>query len=157
MTSSKTQSPIEIFRSASGAKCSTELGITLPAPPEPFEICVEAVQTGNLLFLACKFRTQGREAKFIVGAELDEHTGSEAAKLVALNAIAVARKHLGLLDKVTRIVRFGMFVATSGHVRKQAKVARCRFGVVARGFRQRPKPLPFCVRSRKPSTLRSNV
>jgi hypothetical protein len=85
------------------------------------------------------------------------HTGREAAKLVALNAIAVGRKHLGSLDKVTRIVRLGVFVATSGDVREQAKVARCRFGVVARGFRQRPKPLPFCVRSRKGFTLRSNV
>ena len=50
-------------------------------------------------------------------------TGSEAAKLVALNAIAVAPKHLGSLDKVTPIVRLGVFVATSGDVREQAKVA----------------------------------
>ena len=159
MTSSKAQSPIEIFRPASGEKRLTELGITLPARREPFGIYVEAVQTGSLLFLTGMFRTQDREAKFIgrVGAELDVHTGREAAKLVALNAIAVARKHLGSLDKVTRIVRLGVFVATSGNVREQAKVARCRFGVVARGFRQRPKPLPFCVRSREPFTLRSNV
>ncbi len=29
-----------------------ELGIELPAPPEPFGTYVEAVQTGNLLFLS---------------------------------------------------------------------------------------------------------
>ena len=51
MTSSKAQSPIEISRPASREKRLTELGITLPAPPEPFGIYVEAVQTGNLLGL----------------------------------------------------------------------------------------------------------
>jgi len=48
-----------------------ELGIKLPAPPQPFGIYVEAVQTGKLLFLSGMLPTDGREAKFIgrVGAE----------------------------------------------------------------------------------------
>ena len=49
--------------------------------------------------------------------------GREAAYLAALNVLAVARKHLGSLDKVTRIVRLGVSVATSGDVRDQPKVA----------------------------------
>jgi hypothetical protein len=36
----------------------------------------------------------------------------KAARLAALNALAVARQHLGSLDRVTRIVRFGVSVAT---------------------------------------------
>ena len=50
-----------------------ELGIKLPAPPEPFGTYAEAVQTGNLLFLAGMLPTEGRVAKFVgrVGAELD--------------------------------------------------------------------------------------
>ena len=58
----------------------------------------------------------GRGAKFIgrVGAELDVEAGRSAAQLAALNALAVARQHLGSLDKVTRIVRLGVSVATSG-------------------------------------------
>jgi enamine deaminase RidA (YjgF/YER057c/UK114 family) len=102
-----------------------ELGIELPAPPEPFGTYVEAVQTGNLLFLTGMLPTQGREAKFIgrVGAELDVNAGRKAAELAALNALAVARKHLGSLDKVTRIVRLGVLVVTSGDVRDQPKVA----------------------------------
>jgi hypothetical protein len=49
-----------------------ELGIELPAPPEPFGIYAEAVQTGNLLFLTGMLSTEGRGAKFIgrVGAEV---------------------------------------------------------------------------------------
>ena len=102
-----------------------ELGINLPAPPEPFGTYAEAVQTGNLLFLSGMLPTEGRGAKFTgrVGGELDVDTGRKAAHLAALNALAVARHHLGSLDKVTRIVRLGVLVATSGDVREQPKVA----------------------------------
>jgi enamine deaminase RidA (YjgF/YER057c/UK114 family) len=102
-----------------------ELGIKLPAPPEPFGVYVEAVQTGNLLFLTGMLPTEGREARFMgrVGAELDVETGQRAARLAALNALAVARQHLGSLDRVARIVRLGVSVATSGDVRDQPKVA----------------------------------
>jgi enamine deaminase RidA (YjgF/YER057c/UK114 family) len=102
-----------------------KLGIELPAPPEPFGTYVEAVQTGNLLFLTGILPTEGQSAKFIgrVGAELDVEAGRKAAYLAALNALAVARQHLGSLDKVTRIVRLGVSIATSGNVRDQPKVA----------------------------------
>jgi enamine deaminase RidA (YjgF/YER057c/UK114 family) len=103
----------------------TQLGIKLPAPPEPFGIYAEAVQTGNMLFLTGMLPTVGREPKFIgrIGAELDVKTGHMAAYLAAVNALAVAREHLGSLDKVTRIVRLGVLVATSGDVREQPKIA----------------------------------
>ena len=112
-------------RPASAEQRLEELGIKLPAPPEPFGTYSEAVQTGNLLFLTGMLPTEGRAAKFIgrVGAELDVDTGRKAAYLAALNGLAVAREHLGSLDKVTRIVRLGVLVATSGDVRDQPKVA----------------------------------
>jgi enamine deaminase RidA (YjgF/YER057c/UK114 family) len=102
-----------------------ERGIRLPAPPEPFGIYAEAVQTGNLLFLSGMLPTEGHGAKFIgrLGAELDVEAGRAAARLAALNGLAVAKRHLGSLDKVKRIVRLGVSVATSGDVRDQPKVA----------------------------------
>src|SRR5712671_1605943 len=102
-----------------------QLGIKLPAPPQPFGIYVEAVQTGNLLFLTGMLPTDGHKAKFIgrLGAELDVDAGRKAALLAALNALAVARQHLGSLDKVTRIVRLGVSVATSGNFRDHPRVA----------------------------------
>src|SRR5438067_5398037 len=115
----------ESSRPAAAEQRLTELGIQLPSPPEPFGTYAEAVQTGNLLFLTGMLPTEGRAAKFIgrVGAELDVDTGRKAAYLAALNALAVAREYLGSLDKVTRIVRLGVLVATSGDVRDQPKVA----------------------------------
>jgi enamine deaminase RidA (YjgF/YER057c/UK114 family) len=110
---------------ASAEACLKSLGIELPAPPEPFGTYVEAVRTGNLLFLTGMLPTEGRQAKFIgrVGAEIDVETACKAAHLAALNVLAVARKRLGSLDKVTRVVRLGVSVATSGDVRDQPKVA----------------------------------
>jgi enamine deaminase RidA (YjgF/YER057c/UK114 family) len=112
-------------QSASAEQQLKELGIKLPVPPEPFGIYAEAVRTGNLLFLTGMLPTEGREAKIVgrVGAELDVETGRKAARLAALNVLAVARQHLGSLDKVTRVVRLGVSVATSGGVRDQPKVA----------------------------------
>jgi enamine deaminase RidA (YjgF/YER057c/UK114 family) len=112
-------------RSGSAEKRLQELGITLPAPPQPFGSYAEAVQSGNLLFLSGMLPTEGRAAKFIgrVGAELDVEAGRQAAHLAALNGLAVARQHLGSLDKVVRIVRLGVSIATSGDVREHPKVA----------------------------------
>jgi enamine deaminase RidA (YjgF/YER057c/UK114 family) len=123
--------PKDKILSGDGSRLATaeqrlrQLGINLPAPPGPFGIYTEAVQTGNLLFLTGMLPTVGREAKFVgrIGAELDVETGRKAAYLAAINALAVVRQHLGSLDEVTRIVRLGVLVATSGDVRDQPKVA----------------------------------
>ena len=97
---------------ASAEQRLKELGVKLPPPPEPFGAYVEAVQTGNLLFLSGMLPTEGHGPKFIgrVGAELDVETARKA-------------QHLGSLDRVTRIVRLGVSVATSGDVRDQPKIA----------------------------------
>src|ERR1700675_868735 len=112
-------------RAASAEQRLKELGIKLPAPPEAFGTYAEAVQTGNLLFLSGMLPTEGRGAKFIgrVGAEVDVEAGRKAAHLATLNVLAVARQHLGSLDRVTRVVRLGVSVATAGDVRDQPKVA----------------------------------
>ena len=112
-------------RPATAEQRLAELGIELPPPPEPFGTYVETVQTGNLLFVTGMLPTGDGEAKFIgrIGAELDVEAGRQAAELAALNLLAVVRKHLRSLDKVTCIVRLSVSVATSGDVRDQPKVA----------------------------------
>src|SRR5258706_3561439 len=128
-----------------------KLGIKLPAPPEPFGTYVEAVQTGNLLFLTGMLTTEGHAAKFTgrVGAELDVEAGRKAAHLAALNALAVARQHLGSLDQVTRIVRLGVSVATSGDVRDQPKIADGASELLQDVFGRdkNPSRLVYCVAS----------
>jgi enamine deaminase RidA (YjgF/YER057c/UK114 family) len=132
----------EDSQSASAEQRLIKLGIKLPSPPEPFGTYVEAVQTGNLLFLTGMLPTEGRMAKFIgrVGAELDVETGRRAAYLATLNALAVAREHLGSLDKVTRIVRLGVSIATSGDIRDQPKVADAASDLLQQIFGKEKNP-----------------
>jgi enamine deaminase RidA (YjgF/YER057c/UK114 family) len=54
-----------------------ELGIKLPAPPEPFGTYVEAVQTGNLFFLSGMLPMEGYGAKFIGRAGATRHITRE--------------------------------------------------------------------------------
>jgi enamine deaminase RidA (YjgF/YER057c/UK114 family) len=124
IVTNRIRATLEGPQTASAEQRLKELGIKLP-PPQPFGTYVEAVQTGNLLFLSGMLPTEGRGAKFIgrIGAELDVEAGRKAAHLATLNLLAVARQDLGSLDRVTRIVRLGVSVATSGDVRDQAKVA----------------------------------
>lgn len=112
-------------RALSAESALRELAIDLPEPPEPFGTYAEAVQAGGLLFLSGMLPTEGRVARFVgrLGEEIDVNTGQQAARLAALNALAVAHQHLGSLDRVRRIVRLGVLVATSGDVRDQPKVA----------------------------------
>jgi enamine deaminase RidA (YjgF/YER057c/UK114 family) len=119
-----------------------DLGIGLPTPPQPFGTYAEAVQTGNLLFLSGILPTEGRSAKFIgrVGAELDVETGRKAAYLAGLNALAVAREYLGSLDKVTRVIRLGVLVATAGDVRDQPKVADAASDLLQEVFGKEKNP-----------------
>ena len=115
----------EVARPSRAEQRLKELGINLPTPPKPFGMYVEAVQTGNLLFLSGMIPTAGPVGKFIghLGAELDVEAGRKAAHLAALNALAVLRQHLGSLDRVSRIVRLSVSVATAGDFRDHPKIA----------------------------------
>jgi enamine deaminase RidA (YjgF/YER057c/UK114 family) len=132
----------EDSRPTSAEQRLKELGIKLPTPPKPFGTYVEAVQTGNLLFLTGMLPTEGRGAKFVgrVGAELDVEAGRMAAHVAALNVLAVVRKHLGSLDKVTRVVRLSVSVATSGDVRDQPKVADAASDLLQQIFGKEKNP-----------------
>ena len=102
-----------------------ELGIQLPAPPTPFGPYVETVQTGNLLFFSGMLPVVDHKPKYVgrLGKELDVEAGRDAAYTAALGVLAAAKKHLGSLDRVTRVVRLGVFIATSGDFFDQPRVA----------------------------------
>jgi len=134
--------PIEPPGETSVERRLKQLAIELPSPPQPFGTYAEAVQTGNLLFLTGMLPTEGSRAKFIgrVGAELDMEAGRKAAYLTGLNALAVARQHLGSLDKVTRVVRLGVYVATSGDGRDLPKIADGASGLLQEVFGKEKNP-----------------
>src|SRR6266850_6350710 len=102
-----------------------DLGINLPRPPAPLGAYVEAVQTGNLLFLSGTLPVEGGVPKFLgrIGAKLNVEEGRRASCLAALNALALAKEYLGSLDRVTRVVRLGVSLVTTPEFREHPKVA----------------------------------
>lgn len=83
------------------------MGITLEEPSAPMANYVNAVRTGNLIFLAGKGpkKADGTYVTGKVGQDLTIEEGYEAAKLVAIAQLAVLKAELGDLDKVKRIVK----------------------------------------------------
>jgi enamine deaminase RidA (YjgF/YER057c/UK114 family) len=102
-----------------------ELGIQLPPAPTPFGPYVEALQTGNLLFLSGMLPVVDHKPKYVgrLGKELDTEAGRDAVRTAALSGLAAAKQHLGTLNKITRVVRLGVFIATSGDFFDQPRVA----------------------------------
>jgi enamine deaminase RidA (YjgF/YER057c/UK114 family) len=90
-------------------------GIELRPAPRPFGPYLPAVQTGSLLFLTGMLPTVGHEAKFLgrAGKELNAEQGRRAAYAAALNVLAVARQHLGSLDRIWRVVKLGVYIAAA--------------------------------------------
>src|SRR5580698_10947494 len=110
---------------ASAERRLKELGIDLPRPPTPLGAYVEAVQSGSLLFLSGTLPVEGGVPKFLgrIGDDLSLEDGRLATRLAALNALALARAHLGSLDRVTRVVRLGVSLVTTPEFREHPKVA----------------------------------
>lgn len=93
-----------------------ELGIELPEVSPPVANYVNAVQTGNLLFLAGKGprKPDGSYITGKVGSDLTLEEAQEAARLTAINQLAVLKAELGDLNRVNRIVKVtGMVNAVS--------------------------------------------
>ena len=103
----------------------SELGIVLPAPPTPLGNYVESLDTGNLLFLSGilpiadgKLAISGR-----LGDNLSIKQGQEAARIASLKALAAAKQHLGTLDRLKKLVKLTVLIATTEQFVDHALVA----------------------------------
>ena len=89
----------------------TELGISLPEVATPVASYVNAVKTGNLLYLSGGLPDLGNEShKGQVPSQVSPEEAKEAARVAVLGRLAVIRKELGSLDEVTRVVSVQGFV-----------------------------------------------
>lgn len=83
-----------------------ELGIELPTASNPVANYVNAVRTGNLLYLSGKGPGYGAaQVKGKVGHDMAVEDAYRHARSTGLNLIAVMKAELGDLDKVRRIVK----------------------------------------------------
>lgn len=102
----------------------TALGHTIPDPGPPVANFVNAVRTGNLVFVSGHGPQRDGKMVYVgkVGKDVDVETGRKAAELVMLNCLGTLKKELGDLDRVTRVVKLLGMVNCSPDFTEQPKV-----------------------------------
>jgi enamine deaminase RidA (YjgF/YER057c/UK114 family) len=105
-----------------------DLGLELPAVKAPAANYVNAVRTGNLMFLSgnVPVTADGDIPKGKVGADVTTDQAAEHARLVGLHLLAVLKQELGGLDRVRRIVKLlGMVNAVPDFVEHSKVINGC--------------------------------
>lgn len=103
----------------------SELGIDLPPPPTPLGAYVESSDSGNLLFLSGMLPVVNRKLAISgrLGENLSVKDGQAAARIASLNALAAAQQHLGNLDRLRKLVKLTVLMATTEQFTEHAPVA----------------------------------
>lgn len=101
-----------------------ELGLVLPKPAAAAANYVPAVEHNGLLHIAGQlpFEVDGSLVHGRLGAEISVEEGFAAARRCALNIVAQVAG-AGALDRLERIVKLGVFVASAPGFHDQPKVA----------------------------------
>ena len=101
------------------------LGVVLPTPAAPAANYVPFMLSGKLLFTAGQLPLQDGKlvATGLLGRDLDTAAGKEAAKICAINVLAQAKEALADLEKIRRLVKITVFVASAADFTEQHLVA----------------------------------
>jgi enamine deaminase RidA (YjgF/YER057c/UK114 family) len=102
-----------------------ELGLVLPVPPTPLGAYVESSDAGNLLFISGTLPVVNRKLAVAgrLGENLSVKEGQEAARIASLNSLAAAKQHLGSLDRLKKLVKLTVLMATTEQFTEHALVA----------------------------------
>ena len=133
----------------------SSLGLELPEPFVPAGNYIPAVLTGNLLFTAGQVSRKGDDFAYqgIVGDDLTLEDGQEAAKLCCLGGLAVAKRELGSLDRIKRVVKINGFVRK--HRGAHPEDAG-RFAAARAGDGGRPPASGWTLRGSRPRATRKD-
>ncbi|MCK0146774.1 RidA family protein [Arenibacter sp. F26102] len=84
-----------------------QLDVTLMDASAPVANYVNAVRSGNLIFLSGKgpLQSNGENIEGKVGVDLTIEQGYEAARVTGINQLSVLKSELGNLNKVVRVVK----------------------------------------------------
>jgi len=102
-----------------------ELGVTLPEPPAAVAAYVPAVVHGGLVWVSGQvpFRDGALPRVGLVGRDISVEDAAEEARYCAINALAQLKAAVGSLDRIERIVKMTVFVASSPGFHAQPLVA----------------------------------
>ena len=113
-----------------------ELGLTLPTVAAPVAAYVPAVASGSHVFTAGQlpFVDGALPTTGKVGAAVAAEEATGLAAIAALNGLAAAASVIGSLDRVTRVVKVTVFVASAPDFTGQPAVANGASAVIGDVF-----------------------
>ena len=113
-----------------------ELGISIPTVAKPVAAYVPAVVSGHLVFTAGQlpFVEGSLPATGKVGDTVSADDAAGYARIAVLNALAAAQSVIGSLDRVTRVVKAVVFVASAPDFSGQPAVAHGASAVLGEIF-----------------------
>lgn len=102
-----------------------ELGLSIPEVAKPVASYVPATTAGNLVFTAGQLPFVGGSLPETgkVGAEVSAESAKDYARTAVLNALAAVETAIGSVDRITRIVKLVVFVASAPDFAGQPGVA----------------------------------
>jgi enamine deaminase RidA (YjgF/YER057c/UK114 family) len=102
-----------------------EMGLELPPVAKPLAAYVPYVRHGDLLLLSGQVTLRDGELAYQgkVGREHDVESAQKAARLCALNSIAVAADAAGGIDNIQRVLKVVVYVASAEGFTDQHLVA----------------------------------
>ena len=101
------------------------LGITLPSPAAPAANYVPYVAAGKLLMVSGQLPLDGGRmvATGLLGRDLDTEAGKQAARQCAINVLAQLAAATGGLERIERLVKITVYVASAPDFAEQHLVA----------------------------------
>jgi enamine deaminase RidA (YjgF/YER057c/UK114 family) len=123
------------------------LGIALGEPVAPVANFVPTVRTGQLLFVSGQICFASGKVTHVgqVGTDCSIDDGQAAARICAINILAHARKALGSLDRVTRVVQLQGFVNAAPGFGQQPAVINGASDLIVEIFGEAGKHSRFAV------------
>jgi enamine deaminase RidA (YjgF/YER057c/UK114 family) len=102
-----------------------ELGISIPAVAKPVASYIPSSISGNVVFTAGQlpFIDGSLPATGKVGADVDASDAAGMARTAVLNALAAIETSIGSVDRITKIVKLVVFVASAPDFTGQPGVA----------------------------------
>ncbi len=102
-----------------------ELAIRLPPVTRPVGAYVPALRHGDVLYLSGQVPLVDGKVKYTgrAGAERSLEEAQQAARLCALNAVAVAADAAGGIDHLARVLKVVVYVASTPEFTDQHKAA----------------------------------
>ncbi len=124
-----------------------ELGLELPPPPRPAGTYVPVVVHDGLAWVSGQVVTEGGQVvrPGLVDRDVAPEAAHEVARRAALQALSALAATLGSVDRVRRIVRVGVYVASSAGFVRQHEVANGATELLVAVFGENGRPARAAV------------